>query len=119
MNIYLSHSKNFDYQNQFYLPVKNSPISQNHHILYPHQNSQKPFPVKNLLAKHQIQLIIAEITYPSTGQGIELGWANACRIPIIGIHRFGAKISSSLKLITRKIIPYRKIDSILPKLIIK
>jgi hypothetical protein len=119
MNIYFSHSKNFDYLNQFYLPIKNFPLSKKHRLIFPHQNSQKSYPIKKSLPKGKIDLIIAEISHPSTGQGIELGWANLYKVPIICIHKTSAKISNSVKLLTKNIIPYKKLETILPQLIKK
>ena len=54
----------------------------------------------------EFDFVIAEVSYPSTGQGIELGWANTENIPIICIYTQGSTISNSLHVITELIFPY-------------
>jgi hypothetical protein len=49
---------------------------------------------------------LAEISSPSTGQGIELGWAEAFNIPIVCVYKSGAKISDSLKYVSDKFFEY-------------
>ncbi|MDX2165010.1 MAG: hypothetical protein SFW07_06315 [Gammaproteobacteria bacterium] len=56
-----------------------------------------------------VDYVLAEVSYPSTGQGIELAWAYDIAVPIIGIHKSDAVISSSLKLICAKIYAYEDI----------
>lgn len=43
------------------------------------------------------KLVIAEVTNPSTGSGIELGWAISNRKPIICLAKKGAKVTSLIK----------------------
>src|SRR3989339_720295 len=50
--------------------------------------------------------VIAECSLPSTGQGIELGWASVYNIPIICIHEKGSKISSALHYVSDTFIEY-------------
>ena len=52
------------------------------------------------------ELVIAEVSVPATGQGIELGMAYCAKVPILCIYEKGMKISSSLKFITDKFIEY-------------
>lgn len=51
-------------------------------------------------------LIIAEVSLPATGQGIELGWADYAKTSILCIYKKGVQISSSLKFITNDFIEY-------------
>ncbi|HLD38953.1 MAG TPA: hypothetical protein VJB05_01415 [archaeon] len=59
--------------------------------------------------------MIADVSKPSHGVGIEIGWAENFGIPIILIAKRGSKISSSLMLISKP-ITYNKVTDILPKL---
>ena len=56
-----------------------------------------------------MDLLIVEVSFPSTGQGIEIGWASTLKVPILCIYKNGNKISGSLKYITDDFITY--IDS--------
>lgn len=60
-------------------------------------------------------LVIAEVSIPSTGQGIELGYASYSKTPIVCIYEKGAKVSSSLKFITDKFIEYENTEDMIEK----
>lgn len=51
-------------------------------------------------------LVLVEVSIPSTGSGIELGWASAAGVPIIAFHQGGAEPSPALKFATRDIHVY-------------
>ena len=102
--IYISHSTSFDFKKELYQPLKKAGLD--YSFIYPHEKSSKPYPVKKLFLSKKCNLVIAEVSFPSTGQGIELGWANVYKIPIICIHKKGTNYSKSLKIITKKIIEY-------------
>lgn len=51
-------------------------------------------------------LVITEVSSPSTGSGIELGWASALKKPIIAFHQGGAVPTQALQHITDKIFVY-------------
>jgi hypothetical protein len=50
--------------------------------------------------------VIAEVSFPATGQGIELGWADSFSVPVICLYKKGTKPSGSLKVITKTIVSY-------------
>jgi len=102
--IYISHSTSFDFKKELYQPLKKAGLD--YSFIYPHEKSSKPYPVKKLFLSKKCNLVIAEVSFPSTGQGIELGWANVCDIPIICIYRKGTTHPQSIRLITKKIIKY-------------
>ncbi len=61
-------------------------------------------------------LIIAEVSFPATGQGIEIGWADIFGVPILCVSKEGQKISGSLKYITDKFITYSDSQDFITKL---
>jgi len=61
-------------------------------------------------------VIVAEVSYPSTGQGIELGWATVFEKPIICIFKKDHKYSHSLNFITNQFIEYSNADELISKL---
>lgn len=105
MKIYVGHAKSFDFENELYLPIKNSSLSKDHQIILPHEKGATPFPSKELF-KTGCDLMIAEVSQPSTGLGIEIGWADVLNVPIVCVYRKGAKIAGSLKIITQDFIEY-------------
>ena len=92
MKIYISHSSEYDF--------------------LPHE--AKTVNTKDIISKYD--LVIAEISLPSTGQGIELGWADYTKTPILCMYEEGAKISSSLKYITNEFIEYESVEDMIKKI---
>lgn len=103
MKIYLTHSTNYDYTAELYQPLQQSSLNDNE-IYYPHEKGSEVN--KSLDIIKSSDLILAEVSYPSTGQGIELGWADAADIPIICFYRAGSKISGGLYAICSDFIEY-------------
>ncbi|TAL14179.1 hypothetical protein EPN95_04205 [Patescibacteria group bacterium] len=114
MKIYLSHSTNYDYEKDLYGPLKTSSMGREHQILFPHDTENSSANSKDPILHGD--LVIAEVSYPSTGQGIELGWANDGDMPILCIYKKNAKISSALRFITNELIEYENEEDMLNKL---
>jgi hypothetical protein len=114
MNIYVTHSSNFDYQKELYKPLRTSKINTIHHLTLPHERSSTPFNSKEYMKK--CDLILAEVSYSATEQGIELGWANIYNIPIVCFYKKGMKLSSSLKVISNTFIEYKNSTDTIEKL---
>lgn len=114
MNIYISHSSSYDYENELYKPIKNSELSTVHHFFLPHEPENIDVDAADVLK--QTNILVAEVSYPSTGQGIELGQAKVAGVPIICFYKRGAKPSSSLHFVSEKIIAYGNTPDLLAKL---
>jgi hypothetical protein len=70
MKVYASHSRSFDFKEAFYRPLQS--IAEIEWV-FPHEASEKAYPVLDLMRSGTLNCIVAEVSYPSTGQGIELG----------------------------------------------
>lgn len=116
MIIYVTHSRNFDYQTELYLPLKNSSLSKKNSFILPHDRSDKPFDSKTVFSEKKCDLVIAEISFPSTSQGIELGWADMKEIPIVCIIKEGTTYSQSIKAVTNHFISYADKEQLMAKL---
>lgn len=114
MKIYVAHSSGFDYQENLYKPLKDSELNKFHEITLPHEKSTAQFNSKEYLK--ECDLVVAEVSYPSTGQGIELGWANLYDVLIICIFKSGTKPSSSIKSVTETFIEYENPIDMIEKL---
>lgn len=104
MKIYICHSKNFDFQKELYKPLKESGLPVE--FIFPHEDSSESFNSRELFEKHGCDYVLGEVSYPATGQGIELGWADVFEIPILCFYKSGTKPAGSLSVITEKIIEY-------------
>jgi hypothetical protein len=114
MKIFVAHSSNFDFKNELYLPLRNSGLNRKHEIFLPQEKTDLGPVTKEIIQNSG--LIIAEVSYPSTGQGIELGWANIFNVTIICIYKNGAKTSRSLNKLTNKFIIYENSKDMIKKL---
>lgn len=114
MKIYVTHSSSFDYQNELYEPLCKSELNNLYEITLPHEQTAEPFNSKEYMKK--CNLILAEVSYPSTGQGIELGWANLYQIFIVCLYKKGIKPSGSLKIVSNNFIEYENSEEMIQKL---
>lgn len=112
MKVYISHSTSFDFLNEFYLPIKNCKDFEDVQFFFPHDDKEKN--TKDIIGS--FDLVVAEVSFASTGQGIEIGWADMKNIPLLCLYRKGSKISSSLKLITKNVVEYSDEQDMLKKL---
>lgn len=105
MHIYVAHSGNFDYRKRLYSPIRASHLNEEHTIVFPHDKEEKFIHTKPIIEKST--LVVAEVSYPSTGLGIELGWADAAHIPIICLYTDGSKPSDALRAISAVFAQYQ------------
>lgn len=104
MKMYVAHSGSFDYQNELYKPIRTSNLNGEHEITLPHEQSKEQFNSREYLKS--CDLLIDEVSFPSTGQGIELGWADLYGVPIICIHKKETKPSGAIKVVSNIIRSY-------------
>jgi len=93
-----------DYQTLLYDPLRTSSLNDKHNIVLPHEENQEPFNSKEFI--QTCDVMIAEVSFPATGLGIELGWADIYGIPIICVYQKGAKIAGSLRMVTNHFVEY-------------
>ena len=114
MKIYVAHSGSLDYKKLLYTPIRESEINKGNIIVLPHEYDTEPYNSREFLK--ECDLMVAEVSYPSTGLGIELGWADVYKTPIACIYLKGSKISTSLKVLTSNFIEYENSEELLEKL---
>lgn len=115
LNIYTAHASSIDYKQEFYKPIKNSRLEDEHNIIYPHEDSDEPFDSLRFFYT-ECDLFIAEVSNPSTGLGIELGWAYEADIPIICLHKSNTKPTNALNQITKMIYSYESKEDMIQTL---
>lgn len=111
VNIYVGHSKNYEYVKELYKPIKDSYLNSEYNFIFPHEEEKPFFRTKEILK--DCDLMVAEVSYPATGLGIELGYADMYNIPILCIYKKGNKISSSLDYITDRFEQYEESSQII------
>ncbi len=112
MKIHVVHSNSYDFRNELYTPLRNSELNNLHQIFLPHETDEF-IKTKDLI--RDCDIVIAEVSYPATGLGIELGWADAFGKPIICISKQDSKISGSLKVVSEVFIEYASSEELVTK----
>ena len=103
MKLYISHASNYDFQTELYEPLSEA-FGSNHQLYLPHDPQNNGKNSKDEIVSSD--LIIAEVSGPSTGQGIELGWANDAGVPIICFYKSGTEPSGALRFVAKSISSY-------------
>ena len=114
MKIYVCHTRRSDFQNELYIPLRGSELNKLHEIILPHEDEQVRFNSKAVIKS--CALVVAEVSYPATGLGIELGWTDDLGIPLVCIYKKGVQPSRSLQEITTNFIEYTDSEDLLNKL---
>ena len=115
MKLYIGHGRDFDYQNELYTPLRTSELASFVDIILPHEDGGKPFHSKTDL--QGVDVMLAEISHPSTGLGIELGYADLYQIPIIIAYKAGSQPSSTAKVLGTHAIEYTGPEDLVRQLI--
>lgn len=113
MKIYISHSNSYDYKSKLYIPIRESSLNKEHEFFLPHEND-RAVNTKDMMK--EFDLVLAEVSFPSTGQGIELGRADTSNIPIVCMYEQGSKISGSLKYVTDSFFEYENQSDMITKI---
>ena len=108
MQIFLSHSSNFDYQNELYLPIKTKFSEIIDLFVFPEELKTN---TKEIIRSSD--LFFCEISHKSVGSAIETGWADAFNKPIYCFYKYGSSPSSSFRYLTNKIYEYKSIEDLL------
>ena len=111
MKIYIAHSKEFDYKNELYIPIRNSEKLRKHEIILPHAIDSNSSNTREFYK--DIDIFIAEVSKPGIGLGIELGWAFDENKPIYCIYKSGFNVSRSVYTITKNVYKYKDTSEML------
>ncbi len=109
--IYVAHYTKYDFQRELYEPLKKIT---NYKFIFPHDKSLVSESSKNKIKKCDV--ILAEVSYPSTAIGIEIGWADSFKKPVIYLHKKNSKISKSLNIISKNFFAYKDLNKEYKKL---
>ncbi len=113
MKILVAHASNYDYRTELYEPLKQSTLAQEHTIVFPHDEENAEIETNSVIP--EAGLLIAEVSHPSTGAGIEIGLAQAAGVPTIFLCKTGIIPSSALKFIKGTPIGYTDASDLVAK----
>ncbi len=102
--IYIAHSKDIDYINELYIPLRNDNFFKKYELILPHEKSSNSSNTREFYK--DIDIFVAEVSKPGIGLGIELGWVFDDNIPIYCIYKSGHKISRSVYSVTNNVYEY-------------
>lgn len=114
MKIYIAHSTAFDFREELYKPIREADISNKYEIILPHETDQF-INSKNVI--EACDLIVAEVSYPSTGMGIELGWAESMEKKIVCVYKSEEKYSTALKVLSNDFVEYKNAEELIRQII--
>lgn len=103
MKVFLAHASDFDFRNKLYTPIRASALNTEYEFILPQENGKEEITKETIRGA---KAFIADVSRPSTGAGIEMGWADAYSVPIICIYEKGSAVSSSVDYVARARIEY-------------
>ena len=98
------------------ITLRDSALAKDNIFIFPHDESGESYDTKALFAVKQCDLVIAEVSEPATGQGLELGWADVFGIPIVCLYQKDVHISSSLRLVSKALLQYKDTKDMIQKM---
>lgn len=111
MKIYCAHSSAFDYQHDWYDVLRLSSLAREHEFVFPHEHEEIQ---KNSYPTLQnVDCVLAEISYPSLGLGIELGWAQSLHKPLYCFYMSHSRLSPSVASIASDCAAYSSKEELL------
>jgi nucleoside 2-deoxyribosyltransferase len=94
MKIFVAHSSDIDFETKLYVPLRESVLNSDHEILLPQESGSKDEITREMI--NGCDVLVADVSRPSLGTGIEIGWADAASVPVIAIFEEGSKVSFSI-----------------------
>lgn len=113
MKIQLWHARDSDFHNDFYIPLKNSSFFSEHEWIFPHDGTAMYNSRESLKT---VDIFIAEVSYPATGLGIEIGFTSLYGKRILCISKKWSKISASLRCLTDDFLEYENNEDMVEKI---
>lgn len=111
MRIRIGHSTAYDFENQLYAPLRTLELPSGMVLSLPHDSGPEGDCTRTFF-ENGCDVFIAEVSYPSTGLGMEIAYASMYDVPVVCLHRSDCRPSSSLNRVTRKVIPYASKDEL-------
>jgi nucleoside 2-deoxyribosyltransferase len=113
MKIYVAHASQFDFKDKLYTPLRASALNTEHEILLPQDG-----PIEEITRDmiNATDALVAEVSAPSLGVGIEIGWADAAGVPVIAMYEKDSHPSFSIDNAVSDRFEYESSDDMIAKL---
>lgn len=102
-HIYVTHSKNFNYEAELYKPLKASRLNKRFSFLL--SSDFENFSIARDVIR-KVDCLICEVTYPTIEIGVEMEWARNLNIPIVCAAFKGTGVSKDVRMLSHKVIEY-------------
>lgn len=119
--IYFTHARTakpwdhtWTYSNDLYTPIKKSELFGNYDFQLPHEHGDD---YNSREAIRRSRALVADVTYPDLGVGIEIGWAQSMDKPIIIVHEEGRSPLPFVKYASSKIYSYSGREDVAAKIL--
>lgn len=113
MKLFLAHASAFDFETKLYTPIRASALNAEHEFVLP-EEANDLWNTKDVITSSDA--FIADVSLPSTGAGIEIGWAHAAGVPIIAIHEKGSVPSAVISYVAQSEFEYEDGADLVSKL---
>jgi len=113
MKIFIAHASTFDFKSKLYGPLRKSALNTEHEIHLPQEGKVEEI-TRDIIAG--VDVLLTEVSMPSLGAGIEMGWADAFDIPIIALYENGSDISFSIDNVITDRIEYKDADNMITQI---
>lgn len=113
MKLFVAHASDFDFRAKLYEPLRQSPLNAEHEIILPQETGREAM-TRELIAG--CDALIIDVSRPSTGAGIEAGWASAAGVPIIAVYEIGSTVSNAITYVTPQVLSYESPADLVAKL---
>lgn len=113
MKVFVAHSSNFDFKNKLYKPIRESALNRQHQFFLPQETGDEDVTFETI---KNSDMLVCEVSEPSTGAGIELGWAHASKIPILCIYEKGSRPQASAEYVASEYVEYVDASDMLEKI---
>lgn len=113
MKIFLAHASAFDFRAKLYVPLRASALNTEHELLLP-EEAGETWNTKDVIESSNV--LVLDASAPSTGAGIEAGWAHAAGVPVIVIREKGSAPSTVVSFIAQGEFEYENAGDLVEKL---
>lgn len=112
MIIQIWHSRDSNFQDEFYTPIRESDFFSEHTWIFPHDWKE----INSRESLKWVDLFIAEVSQSVIGLGIEIGLASAYEKSIVCVFKKESRTSNSLKYVTNNFIEYESAEDMIKKM---
>lgn len=113
MKVFVAHASSFNFKDKLYVPLRASVLNAEHDILLPQEKEIEEITREHI--KH-CDVLVADVSAPSLGAGIEMGWADAFGVPVIAMAEKGSHVSFSIDNVVSERFEYESPEDMVAKL---